>query len=1193
MSKKEDQPNPPVKRFRFFRFFLKGLLFLFLFFTLLILAGNIYLQSNRTKILSELEQLNKGTISFDKMDLTWFHDFPDATLSLTNLVVHDSLFQEHQIPLIKAGEINAALSLEELRDKTISIKSIELQDGEFRIFKNIDGYNNLLSLIPNRERIDSSQSGNIKIKTQGLGVSIHDFDFHFIDKIRTTHVHGSIDELTTQLDLNKNGTYADLDFSIHLDELAFKKKKGSFAADSNLKGKTKVELKDSILIIEPFDLLLDDEEFLTEGKIHFGDNYHSFLVFESDKTNYSKSIRVLPDRLYKLLEPYKITQPFYSKTKIKGTFQPGDVPVVTIDFDIKNNELGVLDYAFEEVNFKGRFINKIYDDERKWEEGHQRVRIKVGELNAAHKQLNINARNALVSFTKETGPRINAQANIEGPTAAIHDWFQNDKFFFEKGRFNLQAIVNGPLNNFNQLALESEAYLDLKNFNVAYMPANVSFPFEELSLEKKIGNAKFSIASSTFKQGHNYTMDGGIKNLNALLIKLANERASSEVNLIADKLSWTDFIDLFGKHGYLRNKSPKSDLEKKKNMKETLMGIQYNFQPRIRTAIDTLQYFDLLEFRELTTGIHFENEHTLVLEKTKFNYEGGEVDFKAKMNIGMEVITPFEFELHTMNLDLNKLLPPLKYFNIKLLKNMESHSKDADVSILHKGIIDDEKGLLPNTSTGEISFRIDNGKTISGKIEYTSDQTDHGDHVHDNAFVTTGIEVEGNPKVFNKFFKTEDFFFDKGRFYAHFNYKGEVATFQELLEKGYADLTIENSEVYYRAADITFPLTRIGLDLHEDDATYHFFLRSDTLQQEIQFRGKLEHVSSLLFENTGKHLHATVETYSPKTKWEQFLKIFAPERETEKTQESKGPNALKNTLKGIAKDFDPKIHVRMDTFIYSDKLMVNELSTGIHFLDSNILVLEQTDFRFHDGSVSMNGKIDLNKNGSIPFSSNFQTSDLDAAKLLESLDYLGFTVLRDLEKLEGRTTMNLDISGEMEENKKGLISEKTKGVLDFNIQDVVLQGFEPLDEIAERLKRKKRFKELRFAPLSSTFIIDGKNMEIPLMEIQSNAFHMFVEGTLSQGDETNLWVSIPYDNLKKTDISTIPEKIGYPATGNKVHIEIFTNKDGENTYKIHSTKRKFYKQRGILEQYKQERIERRKWKQENRKKKKLAKKQNK
>ena len=88
------------------------------------------------------------------------------------------------------------------------------------------------------------------------------------------------------------------------------------------------------------------------------------------------------------------------------------------------------------------------------------------------------------------------------------------------------------------------------------------------------------------------------------------------------------------------------------------------------------------------------------------------------------------------------------------------------------------------------------------------------------------------------------------------------------------------------------------------------------------------------------------------------------------------------------------------------------------------------------------------------------------------------------------------------------------------------------------------------------------------MEIQTNVLELFVEGVIKTDIGTNIWLSIPYDNLAKKDKTIVPKKRGYAATKSKLFIEITTDSNGDYKMKYHLTKKKFYKQRGIPKQYK-------------------------
>ena len=1175
-----DQENQqPRKKSSLLRILGKVLSWLLILVFVSAIAGLLYLDhrlsSDKTKVLDQLPFLDNGSITFDKADISLFENFPAATVSLRNVVVHDSLYQQHQTPLLQVGTLSAALDIGRLLRDSVEIKAIGLEQGIINLFTDSTGYNNLKAILKEKKGKGNGRDNKKKFKllTDGIKLNLSDIEVLFANAIKTSRIHGTVKQLKTQLHEIEGGWNADVDMNIDISELTFKKRKGSFVSNSTISGKLKTSLQDGHVSIDPFDLHINEQTFLFTGDIQPG--AISTLSLKNKKTQYDRAMPLLPEQLQDKIKPFKVDGSFYTKTIIKGTFRNGDDPIVDIHFKLNGNPVTALKVDLEDVQLDGRFVNRIYTDERQWTEGKQRIRFEINELKAKHSGFQLSTKNALLTSTQPEGLRIKAKTDIYGDAAGISDWFENDQFFFESGKFHLYADLEGRTKTFNELLIDSYATLDLDEFAVWYQPGQVSFPFKKLELKKDAGDATFSIVNSSFVEGAPVVIDGGLENLPALVFDLSDEQASSELNWVSSKLSWTDFINLFGENGYLKKKKKaKTDQEKKKSMKETISGIYYNFQPRISIQVDTLSYYDLIELANFKTGIHFKDQHQLVLEKTQFKYGEGEVDFSGQLDISDSLQTPFELELNAVNINLQQLLPKLNYLNIQLLERMESHAEDVNVYIRHKGILNDQKGLVPNSSSGEIRFESKRSKNLKGRITY--EPTPGRDAL------VTHVELEGGPELFNQFFKTEQFIFSEGRFYATLDYTGDIRTKDEIFEKAVTSFSMRDAYINYKLVDVNFPFKRVDLSLQGDQADFNFFIRSDKMDRQISFDGKIENLSEMIIGNTGKALHVDININSPIVAWKDFLDIFAPDKSTtefkkEKVQkEVNSVDKMKASVHGMLKTFDPTITVQIDTFIYSKQLQINQLETGFHLRDSNYLVLDHTDFNFHDGTMHLDGEINLGEKDRAPFQANFNSQDLDVARLLKSLDYLNLPTLQSIEELAGRVTMNLDIEGTIADDAKGLVPEDTHAVLDFELTEVELSGFPALDTIAQKVRMQERFQLLRFAPISNRITMVGTEVDIPLMEIQSNAIDLFVEGNVSYVNNTNLWISIPLKNIEKRDFTIIPEKQGYAATRSKVHVEIIPDEAGINQFKFQLRKKKFYRDRGIPKQYWKDR--RRFWK---------------
>ena len=1179
---KLDKHLPPTNRSTVLGKAIKWLVILILLCAVAIAIGlfcaNNYLQSNKTKILEDLPFLNKATVAFEKTDISLYKNFPSASITIHQLTVKDSLFQKHQKCLLEVETLSANFSLAEFLKKKITIHSVYLEKGTLQLYTDKNGYSNLIGVLlethnrPKRKR-------ELELALNGLNINLSKLDVHITDETKGTSIHGHVDYLRTTLNTTENQVAANLDFAINVEELSFKKENGSFIENSQLHGLTTLNWKDELIKINPFELTINEEVFEFSGTIPTnGKVAHLNLV--NHHTRFDRVIPLLPERIQKQLFPYQIAHPFPTTTLIKTDFKPNSMPLVIVDFKMDKNDLVIFDTPLKQTSLSGRFINSLYEDTQELSAERGNIRLEINDLTTEYDSFSASSGTLLITSTREAGAKIISDLAVKGPVSNISKWLKNDQFFFKKGTFELTANLNGSLRNMDELIIQSDAQFFLSDFSVFYQPANSTFSFEKMDLVKKEGKAFFTIINNAGVNGPSIKIDGGLVNIPDLLLDAYLKQASSEVNIVSSKLTWQNFLDLFGEEGYLKRRMPKSDSEKKRSMKETIKGVYENFHPRLTVQIDTLEYLDKFQLRNFKSGLHFQNAHNIVLEATEFDYDVGHVLFNGTLDINDPYKTPFYFELTANKIDLSKLLPDVNYFNLPMLKAMDHPVKDAAIQIKHQGIIDDEKGLIPNTSTGSIVIHSEENRLELVEISYTA--MDSSIYKIDQASTKTQINLAGDPVVFNDFFKTDKFIFKEGYFKVAIEHDGALDDVKNLLEQGTINFLLLKGEVFYKPIGITFPLTSINLAVEDNNADFDFVLQSDLLQKELDFSGKLKNLSELVIGDTGQPLSTLVKIYSPKLDWKEFQRLFTG---SETPREISTIEPMKAAISDLFNTFNPHVHIDVDTFVYKKNLIVEGATTGIYLLDSTTVYLEKTGFHFHNGSMLLNGAIDLSPIPHTPFDINLHTKDFDVAGLLKSLDYFSLPSLKQTEKLRGNITMNLDLKGAITENGKGLITEKTEGVLNFELKNLEIKGFEPLNRIGARLKMKRRFEDIRFAPIVNQIHIYGNNMGFSQMEIQSNTLHLFVEGIFSFGMDTNLWISVPLHNLKKKKLSIIPPKKGYAAYRRKLFLEGTSDETGVVRFKFYPTKRKFYKDRGFLHEYRSDKKRDRAIRKEMRKKK--------
>lgn len=1158
---------------------------------------HLYLQSEKTKILNDLTFLNQGSITFKETSISLFKNFPSATLSIHHFTVRDEQYQRHKQLTIQIEELSTTLSLHDLwNDSKIEIQSLALRNGQINLFTDSLGFSNIKSLFPPENSLIQVDTSGLKINTTNLTVHLENIRVELANALKNTIIKGHINKNKTQVAVLQDTVIAQVNMDAKMDKLVLGTTDDTYIENTHLLGVVDFKIIAGKMLVEPFDLQINEEHFLVSGSVNTREDGPSTLSIENQASRLAFVVPMLPCSIQQELAPYHLEHPFYSKVTIRTPYRENEKALIDIQFRLENNDALAHHFNYRRTHLEGRLINRPdgnLDFASKDEKG---IYLEMKNIATNYQGFQLESPHTLITSSPDKGAWIDTKVAVTGRPKTISQWLSNDQFFFKDGKFKVSVQLKAPLNDYPAIVMASAVKLDMKDFQVYYKPADVAFPFDQLSLQKEAGDATFSIIGNTLGRKYTYLIDGGLENFPSLLLDLVGQRPKSEVMVQANKLGWKDFIDLFGQNGYLT----KTEVEKTMTMKETLKGFQYDFQPQLQLLIDTLEYYDLIQLRNLQTGIHFENEHTLVLEKTSFNFEEGEVNLVAHLDLSDTNYTPFDFEMHATNINLQKLLPALNHFNVKLLSELDRQPESVSLYIKHQGILNDQKGLLPNTSTGEIIFMIDGGKTLKGSVNYYSDVIANEPQILAQlAEVTpkevrqstlqTHLKLTGLPHLFNNFFKTEQFFFSDGKFDLQADFQGDIKNLSELLEKGKVNFTIQDSKIYYQPGDVYFSTPQLDLEVENNYTVFNFTLQNDSLQEPILFNGIVQNLSELVIGNTGKPIHTAANIRGKKLSWEGVEKLLvSPNHSTPKTitnssnktstsikktpiAKPKKVRSLKKTLKGILTTFHPDLQIHIDTFTYANQLFIEQLKTGLYLRNNNHLILDKTGFQYLNGSVLLQGEVDLSSESQTPFDVHFDTKELNIAHLLEDVNYLALPSLQKMDHLTGNITMNLDLRGVLNQTGTALIPSQTRGTMKFELYDVTLEGFEPLEQMAAKLMMKKRFQELHLAPIVNTFYIEGEEIHIPLTEIQSNAINVFLEGTLSYRDKTNIWASVPLESVLFNDADILEKKKGFATHPMKVHIEVTSDEAGENDFKIRMTRRKFYKQRNRIEDLKKER----------------------
>jgi hypothetical protein len=198
-----------------------------------------------------------------------------------------------------------------------------------------------------------------------------------------------------------------------------------------------------------------------------------------------------------------------------------------------------------------------------------------------------------------------------------------------------------------------------------------------------------------------------------------------------------------------------------------------------------------------------------------------------------------------------------------------------------------------------------------------------------------------------------------------------------------------------------------------------------------------------------------------------------------------------------------------------------------------------------NGSLRLQAALSREHDGSDnPISLQSHLDRVDLPRLFAAFNDFGQDALSG-RNLKGNLTADIRMTGLLT-NKAGMVHNSLKGTVNFNIKAGQLLNFGPMEQVHEKVLKKKDLSEIHFGELANQLDLDTTTITIHRMEIQSTAFTVFVEGTYDLKKGPDLSLQVPLSNLKGRSADIPPENKGNDGkTGLSVRLRARTGDDGK------------------------------------------------
>ena len=1073
------------------RTLLRGFVVLLLLLLLGLAGGvwylNSWLDSNEEKLLHELTATAGLEVAFRRVDLRAWESFPRVSLAIDSLVVRDSLLPRDAPALLAARKLRGEISLDALMNDTLRVLAVELHEGSIYLASDSTGRSNAGTLLQRDSTAPASSA--LVLDYDGLEVDLSEVAFTFINPPRKKRIVAQLHRLTaTGHRAPDGGVDLATDLDLHVGTLTFNTDKGGFLDDTPVSGHLDVHFGAEEWTVPPSPLAVGDQTFAIGATIVRQEGALSRITLENPETDFAQSLAMLHDDLQTRLAEYDIRGSFPVQAEILSTFQRGENTEVRLAFRFDGQDVKIKQYLFKDTYARGTFVNRLDEADGGTPGSRKNLRFDFDSVHAYQQGLYVEMPQALV-FANETDTRLRAPVRVSGQAETVSQRLGNENFLFDRGRFTFttdaDASLVAPL---QQIMDGTDGVLRFTDLDVVYRPAGVRFPFAYIEVDKQGEDVHFHIQSKKLPTGVALELLGSIDNLTPLVFDRPGEALSSQVTLLAPRIDWTDFRAFFGQDGYFAQEDSsragtqvqavESGAAQSQAIKQSLLGLQQTFHPNLNVRLDTVAYYDVFTLTDLSTGLHF-NQDTLILERTSFNWAGSQVAFGAQLELADTGRTPFALTMLAEHLDLNRLKPTISYFGPALPAELDELPDDLHIDFAHRGVIDDTFGIEPGYNGGRLVFDDGRDGLFAGELNYDPSGPER---------LHSKLRLTGDPQLVNTLFRAENFFFSSGEFGIDLELDGTPASVPELLQNGRLSLTIDSSRISYPPAGVYIPVRHFGVFVAEERAGYELQLMSDATRRSVALTGELDQLSGFIYPELGIPFTLRADLTANELHWSDLQDFIRPDTAATVVEQAAvtaganttttdttdfDPQQLFSATSGIFSSFRPDLSLAIDTFYLGQATPFVDLHAGVHLRDSTQLVVEQSGFRLGAGRVELAGTYDLDERAHSPFTLDFSTDSLSLHKLLVELGQLDSTKANRLGLLKGRLTLNGSLAGQLDESRRRVLIDSTRGTVNFRLSGLELADWPFLASTGKKAKMKKRFAHLRFAPLTGEVAIDS------------------------------------------------------------------------------------------------------------------------
>jgi hypothetical protein len=294
--------------------------------------------------------------------------------------------------------------------------------------------------------------------------------------------------------------------------------------------------------------------------------------------------------------------------------------------------------------------------------------------------------------------KLNMLLKVNGKIEHWAEILHNEKFFFQDANYTMVMNFNNEASNIPELINHSKIELDVDEGSMYYKPANLTLPFNKISISIKNKNAFLNDFKLNLPNNQSLHLKGEITNFIELFDdSIIDNNITSSITVFSKDINFSNFMDTF-------NPNPQKS-KKKNNVKTILNDLYIKFKPSLHLDFERLSYNSVM-LENVNANLIFKDVNTLSIDNAYCYFYQKKLTLDAAFDISQDTQTKFTTSFSLDDFAIENLMSSFKNFGYKKLDKPAEITGIINLKADFNGLINDAEGVIYDSLEADLSYNI-------------------------------------------------------------------------------------------------------------------------------------------------------------------------------------------------------------------------------------------------------------------------------------------------------------------------------------------------------------------------------------------------------------------------------------------------------------------------------------------------------